>query len=159
MIDELSPVHAALIAAVPFARDEVFRLVLLRQQASGVDAALSAAHPRATIVARQAALDRLDWWDAMFGADLVVVDGGLGDVNDARTQYLYKAAADRVSARGALLVAGALQPGHLLRHLVWLRHAGFAAVDCYWRIERLAVFGGVKAPRAEASAPPLRADN
>lgn len=36
------------------------------------------------------------------------------------------------------------RPSALLHHLVWLRHAGFAAVDCWWLDAGHAVFGGVK---------------
>jgi len=38
---------------------------------------------------------------------------------------------------------------------MWLRHAGFAAVDCMWLDAGHAVFGGFK--RAAASAPQLPA--
>lgn len=95
---------------------------------------------------RSGAVDALDWWDAMFGADLVVVVEALHTLNAAKTQYLYKAAADRLSARGALLVADRLpdQASALLHQLIWLRHAGFAAVECTWLVDRQAVFGGFK---------------
>jgi hypothetical protein len=111
----------------------------------------------------------LDWWDRMFGADVVVSAGGLNRLTDAKKQYLYKAAADRMSARGALLLADrvAVQhpgasatgadtfPAALFHHLVWLKHAGFAAVDCFHAGDGLAVFGGFK--QASGSAAPLRA--
>jgi len=32
----------------------------------------------------------------------------------------------------------------LFHHLVWLKHAGFAAVDCWWMFAGHAVFGGHK---------------
>ena len=117
----------------------------------------------------------------MFGVDLIVSSLALHHLNDAKKQYLYKAAAERMSPRGALLVADLIEPQHpstrnaaadrwdapgaagrpkrwarrqlfqrflderwnhfrfpdaadqpsaLMHHLVWLRHAGFAAVDC-----------------------------
>jgi tRNA (cmo5U34)-methyltransferase len=115
-------------------------------------------------------------------------------LNDAKKQYLYRAVADRVSARGALLIGDLIDPTHasvrhaaadewdraaqvqaenlgrselftrfldarwnyfrfpdptdrpsaLFHHLVWLRHAGFAAVDCFWLYAGHAVFGGFK---------------
>lgn len=43
------------------------------------------------------------------------------------------------------------------RLVVWLRHAGFAAVDCVWMHAAHAVFGGFK--QAGASAAPLRVDS
>ena len=49
------------------------------------------------------------------------------------------------------------QPSALMHHLVWLRHAGFAAVDCLWLEAGHAVFGGFKL--AGASAPQPRAGN
>lgn len=36
------------------------------------------------------------------------------------------------------------QPSALLHHLVWLKHAGFSSVDCFWMYAGHAVFGGVK---------------
>ena len=144
----------------------------------------------------------------MFGVDLVVSSLCLHHLNDAKKQYLYKAAAERLSPRGALLIADLVEPQHpaaraagrravgragassrprrsarrtlfqrfvderwnhfrfpdaidqpsaLLHHLVWLRHAGFAAVDCCWLDAGHAVFGGFK--QAGASAPPLPADS
>lgn len=35
-------------------------------------------------------------------------------------------------------------PGALEEHLVWLREAGFAPVDCFWKEFQLALFGGFK---------------
>jgi tRNA (cmo5U34)-methyltransferase len=35
-------------------------------------------------------------------------------------------------------------PGTVDEHLGWLREAGFAPVDCFWREFRLAIFGGFK---------------
>jgi tRNA (cmo5U34)-methyltransferase len=143
----------------------------------------------------------------MFGADLVVSSLCLHHLNDAKKQYLYKAAAERLSPRGAILVADLVEPQHpaarrlaaeqwdalarqqaeaigapelfrrfvderwnhfrfpdamdlpsaLLHHLMWLRHAGFSAVDAFWMEAGHAVFGGFK--QAEASVSPLRADN
>ena len=36
------------------------------------------------------------------------------------------------------------RPSALFHHLVWLKHAGFAAVDCVWLFAGHAVFGGFK---------------
>ena len=49
--------------------------------------------------ARVAAFDlsALAWWDRMFGAHLVVSSLCLHHLNDAKKQYLYKAAADRIA--------------------------------------------------------------
>jgi tRNA (cmo5U34)-methyltransferase len=159
--------------------------------------------------ARVAAFDltALDWWDRMFGVDLIVSSLALHHLNDAKKQYLYKAAAERLSPRGALLMADVVDPQHpaareaaadrwdalareqaealgapelfqrflderwnhlrfpdaadqpsaLMHHLVWLRHAGFAAVDCLWLEAGHAVFGGFKL--AGASTPRPQADN
>jgi tRNA (cmo5U34)-methyltransferase len=150
----------------------------------------------------------LDWWDVMFGADVVVSSLCLHHLNDAKKQYLYKAVADRTSPRGAILIADLIEPMHasarrvaaddwdasakseaealgrpelyarfveaewnhfrfpdpmdrpsaLFHQLVWLKHAGFTAVDCHWEFAGHAVFGGVKQPAA-ASAAPLQAGN
>jgi tRNA (cmo5U34)-methyltransferase len=207
-----------IVAAVPFAADDPFRVVELGCGEGELAAALLEAFPRAAITAldgsesmrEQAAVrlapfgDRatvrpfnaasLDWWDRMFGADLVVSSLCLHHLNDAKKQYLYKAVADRVSERGALLIADLIDPAHdavrrvaadawdaaaeaqaedigrpelfarfrevrwnyfrfpdpadqpsaLFHHLVWLRHAGFAAVDCLWLFAGHAVFAGFK---------------
>ena len=105
-------------------------------------------------------------------------------------QYL-TAVADRLSARGALLIADRVLPQHaasrlaikaweqdareradalhapscsatgrtrsfpfsdrrggqqsaLFHHLVWLKHAGFKAVECFWMFAGHAVYGGFK---------------
>ena len=43
-------------------------------------------------------------------------------------------------------------PSALFHQLVWLRHAGFAAVDCFWLLAGHAVFGGFKQAGASARA-------
>ena len=172
---------AALLDLVPSAAGDPLKIIVLGADDSGLTDALLTRFPSATVTllehtdaARVAAaqqlaafgdrlrivsfdLSSLEWWDRMFGADLVVSALHVGTLNDAKKQYLYRAAADRLSTRGALLLADALEPGQLLHHLVWLRHAGFALVDCFWRDGALAVFGGFK--QASASAPPPRAGN
>jgi trans-aconitate methyltransferase len=207
-----------LVTAVPFSADEAFRIVELGSGEGRLAATLLEAFPRSSIVAldgsesmralttarlspfgdrarvRPFELASLDWWDVMFGADVVVSSLCLHHLKDAKKQYLYKAVADRTSARGALLVADLIEPMHaaarrlaadqwdasakaqadalgrpelyarfleaqwnhfrfpdeidhpsaLFHHLVWLKHAGFAAVDCHWEFAGHAVFGGTK---------------
>ena len=222
---------ATLAGAVPFAADEPVKMLELGSGDGRLAEALLTVFPRATLTAldgsesmRRAAAARLalfgerarvaafdvaslDWWDRMFGADLIVSSLCLHHLNDAKKQYLYKAAAERLSPRGALLIADLVEPQHaalrrlaadqwdaaakqqaeaagspalferfveanwnhfrapdaadqpsaLFHHLIWLRHAGFAAVDCCWLHAGHAVFGGFK--RAEGSAAPPRADS
>jgi tRNA (cmo5U34)-methyltransferase len=140
-------------------------------------------------------LDTLDWWDLMRASDLVVSSLCLHHLNDAKKQYLYKAIAERLTARGALLIADLVEPAHpaarlvaadswdasaraqadaarapeqlaafvesrwnhfrfpdsrdrpsaLFHQFVWLKHAGFAVVDCCWLFAGHAVYGGFKA--------------
>jgi trans-aconitate methyltransferase len=218
----------ALIAAIPFARDEPFRIVELGSGAGLLAETLLDTFPAATILAldgsevmRRAAtartarfgarakvrtfeLDTLGWWDLMLGSDLVVSSLCLHHLNDAKTQYLYKAVASRVSPRGALIVADLIDPMHsvardlaadawdasaraeaeaigrpelytrfvearwnhfrfpdpadhpsaLFHHLVWLKHAGFVAVDCLWLFAGHAVFGGFGPTAAATGLPP-----
>jgi 2-polyprenyl-3-methyl-5-hydroxy-6-metoxy-1,4-benzoquinol methylase len=221
----------ALIGAAPFAAEERITILDLGAGDGLLAEALLTHFPNASITAldgsesmREAAATRLatfgararvaafdiaalDWWDRMFGVDLVVSSLCLHHLNDARKQYLYKAAGERLSPRGALLIADLIEPQHpaarelaagrwdalaqlqanaigapalfrrfldeqwnhfrfpdaddqpsaLLHHLVWLRHAGFAAVDAFWMDAGHAVFGGFK--QVEASTPPPRAGN
>jgi hypothetical protein len=149
---------AALIDAVPFTERDTFKIVAIGPNDAAVVRALSEKFPRATIVdTGTAAVDSLTWWDLMFGAGLAVSVLKLDHLNDAKKQYLFKAAAERLSDRGAILMAERIPPQTLLHHLMWLKHAGFGAVDCYWKIGDRAVVGGVK--QAAASAARLRADN
>jgi tRNA (cmo5U34)-methyltransferase len=222
---------STLVAAVPFSVDEPVKVLELGSGSGGLAEALLTVFPRATLTAldgsesmrretsrrlavfgdraRVAPFDvtALDWWDRMFGVDLVVSSLCLHHLNDARKQYLYKAAAERLSPRGALLIADLIEPQHpsarrlaadqwdaearaqanasgapelfrrfvdarwnhfrfpdeddhpsgLFHQLVWLRHAGFAAVDCCWLHAGHAVFGGFK--QVAASAAPLPADS
>jgi tRNA (cmo5U34)-methyltransferase len=215
-----------LVAAAPFAPGDAIAIVELGAGEGLIAEALLTRFPNASVTAldgsasmrleatarlaafgaraRVAAFDlaALDWWDRMFGADLVIASLCLHHLNDAKKQYFYKAAAERLSSRGALLVADLVDPQHpaarqlaadrwdalarrqadalgapglfqrflderwnhfrfpdaddqpsaLLHHFVWLRHAGFAAVDGVWLDAGHAVFGGFK--QAGASAPP-----
>jgi SAM-dependent methyltransferase len=220
---------AAVVSAAPFAVDQPISILELGSGDGLLAAGLLARFDRATLTAldgsesmrtataarlhpfgaraRVAAFDvaSLDWWDRMFGADVVVSSLCLHHLNDAKKQYLYKAAAERLAPGGALLIADLVDPQHraaralaadrwdvlarqqadaigapalfarfvderwnhfrfpdpadqpsaLMHHLVWLRHAGFEAVDCVWMDAGHAVFGGFK--QAEASAARLRA--
>jgi trans-aconitate methyltransferase len=186
---------AALISVVPLALDRELRIVDLGSGDGMLADALLARFERATLLAlagsesdRAITAERiahfgarakvrlfdiaaLDWWDLMMGADLVVSSRSVHRLNDAKKQYLYKAAAERLSPGGALLIADRVQAQHphasapapgthpsaLFHQLVWLRHAGFAAVDCFRLLDGVAVFGGFK--QVEASAPPPPADN
>ena len=184
---------ATLVSLVPFSPDESPRFVQLCAGDGRLAEALLTNFPAATLAAlegdalkrrnitgrlaafgdraRVAAFDvtTLAWWDRMFGADLVVSAFGLNRLTDAKKQYLYKAAADRLSARGALLIADRVAAQHphasapaadtfpaaLFHQLVWLKHAGFTAVDCFRVEDAQAVFGGFK--QAAGSAPQLPA--
>jgi tRNA (cmo5U34)-methyltransferase len=222
---------SALVGAVPFAGVEPVKILELGSGDGRLAEALLTVFPNASLTAldgsasmREAASARLavfgdrarvaafdiaalDWWDRMFGVDLIVSSLCLHHLNDAKKQYLYKAAAERMSPRGALLVADLVDPqpaalrtlaaeqwdadarrqaaaigapalfdrfvatrwnhfrfpdqadhpSALFHHLVWLRHAGFATVDCGWLHAGHAVFGGFK--QAGASAAPLPADS
>jgi len=217
-----------IITAVPFARAEAFRIVEIGCGDGRLAASLLETFPQATITAfdgsdamreRAAArlatfgrrarvrpfkLETLDWWDQMFGVDLVVSSLCLHHLNDAKKQYLYKAVSDRSSARGALVIADLVEPAHesarraaadawdaaaddqaaalgrpdlaarfrdvhwnhfrfpdpadrpspIFHHLVWLRHAGFGAVDCLWLFAGHAVFAGFKQRPASELPPP-----
>jgi tRNA (cmo5U34)-methyltransferase len=222
---------AALLAAVPFGAGEPLKILELgsgdgllaealltrfsQSTLTALDGSASMRHAATTRLrgfgdrARVDAFDvaALDWWDRMFGVDVLVSSLCLHHLNDARKRYLYKAAADRLSPRGVLLMADLVDPQHpalrrlaadrwdaaakeqaeavgmpelferfvderwnhfrfpdasdqpaaLLHHFMWLRHAGFAAVDCIWMDAGHAVFGGFK--QAEASAPLPPADS
>jgi SAM-dependent methyltransferase len=209
---------AALVDFAPRAREDPLRILDLGAGDGSLSERLLTRFTRATLTAldgsesmraaaaarltpygdraRVAAFDlaALNWWDRMSGAHLVVSSLCLHHLNDAKTQYLYKAAAERLAPGGALLVADIVDPQHpaarslaadrwdalakaqaeasgqpelfprfeaarwnhfrypdaddhpsaLLHHLVWLRHAGFASVDCVWMDAGHAVFGGIK---------------
>jgi len=208
-----------IIGAVPCSRGDAFSIVEIGCGEGRLAAVLLETFPRATITAfdgsevmrdkasarlapfgrrarvRPFKLETLDWWDQMFGADLVVSSLCLHHLNDAKKQYLYKAVADRMSPRGVLVIADMIEPAHesartaaadewdtaaaeqakalgrpdlfarfrevrwnhfrfpdpedrpapIFHHLVWLRHAGFGAVDCLWLFAGHAVFAGFKA--------------
>ncbi len=167
-----------LVSLLPFGPDEPVKMIELGAGDAALTEALLTQFPRANLTVlehdesvRTAVAERLvgfgdrvrvvafdlsalDWWDRMFGADVVVSSMHISALNDAKKQYLYKAVADRLSPRGVLLVADRLEPGQLLHHLVWLRHAGFALVDCFWRSGALAIVGGLKQVAGSAPQPP-----
>jgi phospholipid N-methyltransferase len=219
---------AVLLEAAPFAADDRLKILELGSGDGLMAEALLARCAYATLTAldgsasmrgettarlatfgeraRVAAFDvaALDWWDRMSGVDLIVSSLCLHHLNDAKKQYFYKAAADRLSPRGVLLIADLVDPQHpaarrlaadqwdvrareqaealgrpelfqrfveerwnhfrfpdpmdqpsaLFHHLVWLRHAGFAAVDCFWMNAGHAVFGGFRQPGASAAPLP-----
>jgi tRNA (cmo5U34)-methyltransferase len=209
---------ASLVSVAPFSPQDPIRIVEIGAGDGLLADVLLECFPRATVLAldgsesmrnaaiartahaadrirvRPFALDSLDWWDLIHGADLVVSSLCLHHLNDAKKQYLYKAIAERVTERGALLIADLVAPGHesarrlaaeswdlsaraqaaaagapalfarflesrwnhyrfpdpadrpaaLFHHLVWLKHAGFAAVDCFWLHAGHAVYGAFK---------------
>ena len=169
---------AAVVSVVPFERDEPVRAVELGSADGRLTEAFLDHFPRATLLALEPAgplrqltvartgrfgdrvrvrafdLATLDWWDLMQGADVILSCLALHVLNEAKTQYLYKAAAERMSQRSALLIADTVEPARpgpsqasgLFHHLVWLRHAGFGPVDCFWRNRDRAVYGGFKSP-------------
>jgi len=127
---------AALVTAAPFAPDESINILELGSGEGLLAAALLERFPVASLTAldgsesmrtqtstrlarfgeraRVAAfeLPTLDWWDRMFGVDLIVSSLALHHLNDAKKQYFYKAAAERMSGRGALLIADLIEPQH-----------------------------------------------
>jgi len=127
---------ATLMSTVPFAHDAALRILELGSGDGRLAEALLTVFPRATLTALDgsdsmrretatrlalfgerahvAAFDvaALDWWDRMFGVDLIVSSLCLHHLNDAKKQYLYKAAAERLSPGGALLVADLVDPQH-----------------------------------------------
>ena len=113
---------AALVAAVPFdagravqdpgariGRRALAEALLTRVSAGdadrarrvGVDARgrveAACAVRRSRARRRRSTSTALDWWDRMFGVDLIVSSLCLHHLNDAKKQYLYKAAAERLS--------------------------------------------------------------
>lgn len=210
--------NAALISAAPFTAEAAVTILELGAGEGVLAEALLTRFPDATLTAldgspsmrseagrrlqsfgdrvRIASFDlaSLDWWDRMSGVKLLVASMCLHHLNDAKKQYLYKAAGERLAPNGAFLIADIVEPQHpawravaadrwdaaarrqaeglaapdlyrrfederwnhfrfpdpddrpsaLLHHLVWLRHAGFHAVDCWWLDAGHAVFGGFK---------------
>jgi trans-aconitate methyltransferase len=176
---------ATLVSHIPFAADEPFRVIELGSPDGELAESILNRFPHATLVAfehsesgrrnsvtrlapfggrahvRKYDVASLDWWDVMFGADLVLSVLQLQRLNDAKKRYLFKAVADRLSPRGTFLIADSVEPA-LLHQLIWLKHAGFAVADCFWLFERHAVFAGFKQAPAipgEGSAPQPPADN
>ena len=155
----------AVVGAIPFARDQAIRIVQLRSGDDTLTRDMRAAFPRANVRTFDETFDvaSLSWWDVMFGADVVVAPMVMPKLTDAKKQYLYKSAADRLSARGGLIVSERVEHATpVLHHLIWLKHAGFADVDVRWMAEGVTVFSGFKPARApaarddSAATPPAR---
>ena len=149
---------SALAASVPFEASDAIRIVELRSAAGDTTRELQKRFPQSSITLFDDRFNvaSLDWWDAMRRADLVVAPFIMPALTDAKKQYLYKAIGDRVSARGGVLVLdrvdGSSSP--LLHQLMWLKHAGFAHVDCAWLVGGVAVFGGFTPRAAVSESPP-----
>ena len=127
---------ATLVSAAPFTAEDAIRIVDIGAGEGHLADVLLECFPRATLLAldgsesmraeisartahvgdriqvRAFELDTLDWWDIMHGADLVVSSLCLHHLNDAKKRYLYKAIAERLTARGALLIADLVEPPH-----------------------------------------------
>jgi len=157
-----SPLHAAL-SAIPFGANEAITVVELRVGDGDITRAIRERFSRATVktFGEQFNVATLDWWDVMFGADVVIAEHVMPKLTDAKKQYLYKAVADRVSPRGGIIVLDRVDgtSSQLFHQLMWMKHAGFSDVDCRWLIDGVAVFGGFTPRQAAASAPPLPAGN
>jgi tRNA (cmo5U34)-methyltransferase len=127
---------AAILALIPYGTGEAFKVVDIGSGDGRLGAALLDGFPQATLLAldgseamragatrllrsfeRRAAVRSFelaspDWWDLMRGADVIVSSLALHHLNDEKKQYLFRAAAERISARGALLVADLVEPQH-----------------------------------------------
>jgi tRNA (cmo5U34)-methyltransferase len=143
-----------------------------------------------------------DWLERTRGADLVVSSLAVHHLTGDGKRSLFKALRERLSKRGALLLADLVEPlraeartlfagsweqavgeaaggradseelrrrfaaeqwnyyrypdpvdrpSGLFEQLLWLREAGFAAVDCFWMQAGHAVYGGFMSDTAGAS--------
>jgi len=165
-----------LVSLVPFRATEAFRVIHLSSGEASVVRAIAERFPLATVLALDEAADHsivlrdvepfrdrvtmqscrlggLDWWDSMVGADVVIAPLAVHVLNDAKKRYVYKAVAERLSSQGVFLIADRIAPA-LLHHLIWLKHAGFSQVDCFWLFEGHAVFGGFKQREASTARLP-----
>jgi phosphoribosylglycinamide formyltransferase 1 len=162
IVTSLSPL-AALVTAIPFAPDEALKIVELRAGIGDTTRAVQHKFSHATMKTFEDRFDvaSLAWWDVMFGADLVIAPFVMSKLNDAKKQYLYRAIADRVSPRGGVLVVDRVDGDRapLLHQLMWLKHAGFHQVDCWWLVDGVGVFGGFTPRRDAASGSPPPAGN
>lgn len=127
---------AAILSLIPYGTAEAFKVVEIGAGDGRLCAALLDCFPQATALAldgsesmralatrllqrfgsraavRSFELATLDWWDMMRGADVIVSSLCLHHLNDAKKQYLFRAAAERISSRGALIVADLVEPQH-----------------------------------------------
>ena len=217
---------AALLTLVPFATDEPFQIVELGCGEGRLGMALLSLFPRARYLGldgsdsmRREAGERLhrfgerarietfdlaasDWLERTRGADLVVSSLAVHHLTSDGKQSLFKVLWERLSKRGALLLADLVEPlraeartlfagsweqavgeaaggradgeelrrrftaeqwnyyrypdpvdrpSGLFEQLLWLREAGFTAVDCFWMQAGHAVYGGFMSDTAGAS--------
>lgn len=125
---------AAVLALVPCGTGDAFKVVEIGAGDGRLGVALLECFPKATLLAldgsesmralatrslqpfgsraavRSFDVATLDWWDVMRGVDVVVSSLCLHHLNDAKKQYLFRAAAERMSGRGALIVADLVEP-------------------------------------------------
>ncbi len=125
---------AALLTLLPFARDAGFRVVELASGEGYLADAILRALPHATLLAldgsaqmRQATADRLarfgdraqaaafdmaaqDWYGALDGADAVVSSLCIHHLDAAGKRALFAAVGERLSRRGAFLIADLVLP-------------------------------------------------
>ena len=217
---------AALLTLTPFATDEPFQIVELGCGEGRLGMALLSLFPHARYLGldgsdsmRRDAGERLrrfgerarietfdlaasDWLERTRGADLVVSSLAVHHLTSDGKQSLFKAVQERLSKRGALLLADLIEPlraearprfagswehavgeaaggradgeelrrrftaeqsnyyrypdpvdrpSGLFEQLLWLREAGFTAVDCFWMQAGHAVYGGFMSDTAGAS--------
>lgn len=127
---------AAILALIPYGTVETFKVVEIGAGDGRLAAALLDCFPRATLLAldgsesmrtgaarllqqfgnrvdiRSFELTTLDWWDLMHGAGVVVSSLCLHHLNDAKKQYVFRAAAERLLPRGAFLIADIVEAQH-----------------------------------------------
>jgi tRNA (cmo5U34)-methyltransferase len=217
---------AALLALAPFAADAPFRIVELGCGEGRLGLALLSFFPQARYLgldgshsmrqetgghlrrfgerAEIAAFDlaAIDWLDRVRGADLAVSSLVVHHLSGDAKRALFNALHERLSPRGALLLADLVEPARpearalfagswdaavadtaaaaadgdelrrrfaperwnyyrypdpadrpspLFEQLLWLREAGFRAVDCFWMRAGHAIYGGYM---TEAAAGP-----
>ncbi|MEZ4669832.1 MAG: class I SAM-dependent methyltransferase [Anaerolineae bacterium] len=125
---------AALLILIPFGRNETFRAVELASGEGKLAQALLTIFPNATLLAldgeesmRQATSERLsrfgeraavaafdmkatNWYEQLVGADVVYSSLCIHHLDGAEKQALFKAIVQRISKRGAFLIADLVHP-------------------------------------------------